>query len=95
LDSVVGISIAHPLWDTPDGWVFADRAGMTLFVCMKAIGRRGPNHTGKVTVPILWDRPTRQIVNIESLEIAEMLNDAFDGIADGSSLNPSKMTQAV
>ena len=39
-----------------------------------------PSYTGRVTVPVLWDRKTAQIVNNESSEIIRMLNSAFDGV---------------
>ncbi len=39
-----------------------------------------PGYTGKVTVPTLWDRKKKTIVNNESSEIIRMLNSAFDGI---------------
>ena len=39
-----------------------------------------PNFTGKVTVPTLWDKKQRRIVNNESSEIIRMLNSAFDGV---------------
>jgi putative glutathione S-transferase len=38
-----------------------------------------PNYTGKVTVPTLWDKKTRRIVNNESSEIIRMLNSEFRG----------------
>ena len=37
-----------------------------------------PRYTGRVTVPALWDRRQRRIVNNESAEILRMLNSAFD-----------------
>ena len=40
-----------------------------------------PRYTGKVTVPTLWDRKTRRIVNNESSEIIRILNSEFAGIA--------------
>src|SRR5690242_8296291 len=40
-----------------------------------------PGYTGKVTVPTLWDKKTRRIVNNESSEIIRMLNSEFRGIA--------------
>jgi putative glutathione S-transferase len=40
-----------------------------------------PHYTGKVTVPTLWDKQERRIVNNESSEIIRMLNSEFAGIA--------------
>jgi len=40
-----------------------------------------PRYTGKVTVPTLWDKKTRRIVNNESPDIIRMLNSEFDDIA--------------
>ena len=37
-----------------------------------------PNYSGRVTVPVLWDRERRTIVNNESAEILRMLDSAFD-----------------
>ena len=39
------------------------------------------HYTGKVTVPVLWDKTTKRIVNNESSEIIRMLNSEFRGIA--------------
>ena len=39
-----------------------------------------PDYTGRVTVPVLFDRQTRRIVNNESSEIIRMFNSAFDGV---------------
>lgn len=38
------------------------------------------DYTGRVTVPVLWDRHSDTIVNNESAEIIRMLNNAFDGV---------------
>lgn len=40
-----------------------------------------PDYTGRVTVPVLWDKQTRRIVNNESSEIIRMLDGAFDAFA--------------
>lgn len=40
-----------------------------------------PRYSGKVTVPILWDRKSGRVVNNESSEIIRMLNSEFKGIA--------------
>jgi putative glutathione S-transferase len=39
-----------------------------------------PGYTGRVTVPVLWDRRRRTIVSNESAEIIRMFNSAFDGV---------------
>src|SRR4029079_16981201 len=39
-----------------------------------------PTYTGKVTVPTLWDKTTKTIVNNESSEIIRMLNTEFNAI---------------
>jgi putative glutathione S-transferase len=87
LTSIVGLSILHPLWDTPDGWAFGDTdlstidsAGNGFRHLHEAYSASSADYTGKVTVPVLWDTQSRRIVSNESLEIAQMLNDAFDEI---------------
>jgi putative glutathione S-transferase len=42
-----------------------------------------PDYSGRVTVPVLWDRKTKTIVNNESSEIIRMLNSEFDELGDG------------
>ncbi|MFT3980658.1 MAG: hypothetical protein QM687_09340 [Ferruginibacter sp.] len=39
-----------------------------------------PDYTGRVTVPVLWDKQRQTIVNNESSEIIRMFNSAFDGL---------------
>lgn len=104
LESIVGLSVLHPLWDTPDGWVFADTGLSTVdgagngFRCLyEAYGASSPNYTGKVTVPVLWDQHSRRIVSNESLEIAHMLNDAFNGVGsdDRVDLCPADLKSAM
>jgi putative glutathione S-transferase len=41
-------------------------------------------YTGRATVPVLWDRKTKTIVNSESSEIVRMLNSAFDAFGDAT-----------
>ena len=94
LETVVDLSVLHPLWDTPDGWVFgdtdlstADRAGNGFRYLYEAYGASSPDYTGKVTIPVLWDQRSRRIVSNESLEIAQMLNDAFNEIGGDDRVN--------
>lgn len=85
LEDHISLSIVHPLM-LENGWTFADGAGVikdSLFnsdylyqVYLKA----DPNYTGRVTVPVLWDKQTNTIVNNESAEIMRMFNTAFNDI---------------
>ena len=70
-----------------DGWTFATdfqgATGDTLFgsdflrdIYIKA----DPNFTGRVTVPVLWDKAQNTIVSNESAEIIRMFNSAFNEI---------------
>jgi putative glutathione S-transferase len=75
LEALVGLSVVHPIWDTPEGWVLGETALSTPdrsgngFVSLHEVYRAArPNYTGKVTVPVLWDGESRRIVNNESIE---------------------------
>jgi len=55
-----------------------------------------PHYTGKVTVPTLWDKKTRRIVNNESSEIIRMLNSEFRGIAgDDTDFYPKELRAEI
>jgi putative glutathione S-transferase len=55
-----------------------------------------PDYTGRATVPVLWDRRTRTIVNNESSEIIRMLNAEFDAFGDaGVDLYPAPLRPAI
>lgn len=55
-----------------------------------------PGFTGRVTVPVLWDRRSESIVNNESSEILRMFDSAFDGIAPPSpDLRPAPLEAEI
>ena len=86
LEDHIDISVVHPDM-LSDGWTFAsDFPGTTgdrlfgLPFLRDIYTRAVPDVSGRVTVPILWDKKTGQIVSNESSEIIRMFNTAFDGL---------------
>ena len=86
LAPLIDVSVVHPDMLT-DGWTFAtDFAGATgdrlfgLPFLRDLYLRADPGISGRVTVPVLWDRATGTIVSNESSEIIRMFNSAFDAI---------------
>jgi putative glutathione S-transferase len=61
-----------------NGWEFTDGGIRYLH---ELYSRAQPGYTGRVTVPVLWDRKARRIVNNESAEILRMLNRDFNAFA--------------
>src|SRR5690349_18015168 len=47
----------------------------------RALRARDPNYTGKVTVPVLWDKRQDTLVSNESADMLRMLNSAFDAFS--------------
>src|SRR5262252_1956500 len=82
LEDMVSMSIVEPLYG-PHGWWFGTSPGTTPDTVNGARElaeiylRAEPRYTGRVSVPVLWDKERRTIVNNESAEIIRMLNDAF------------------
>ncbi|WP_201833444.1 glutathione S-transferase family protein [Microvirga zambiensis] len=83
LEDMIGLSVVH--WRMLDqGWTFEDGPGV---IADPINGARylhqvytaaKPDYTGRVTVPVLWDKARGTIVSNESAEIIRMMNSAFD-----------------
>lgn len=86
LEPHIDVSVVHP--DMLDqGWTFAKdfdgATGDTLsgHAYMRDVYTAAdPQISGRVTVPVLWDKATGGIVSNESSEIIRMFNSAFDGL---------------
>jgi glutathionyl-hydroquinone reductase len=82
LEDVVSMSVVEPLYG-PHGWRFGTSPGTTpdsvngANELAEIYLRADPKYTGRVSVPALWDKERRTIVNNESPEIIRMLNGAF------------------
>ena len=85
LEDMIGVSVVH--WMMGDqGWTFETGDGATgddlgdAGYMHQVYTRAHSTYTGRVTVPVLWDKERSTIVSNESSEIIRMLNSAFDGI---------------
>mgnify|MGYP002880443748 CR=1 FL=1 len=69
-----------------NGWEFSDRPGCIPDTVNGAdymhqvYTAAQPDYTGRVTVPVLWDKERETIVSNESADIIRMFNSAFDGL---------------
>ncbi|MBW2527425.1 MAG: glutathione S-transferase family protein, partial [Deltaproteobacteria bacterium] len=83
LEEAISVSVVDPIMGA-DGWAFSDGPGCTADEVNGASLLREiyllakPDFTGRVTVPVLWDRQEGTIVNNESSEILRMLDREFD-----------------
>jgi putative glutathione S-transferase len=101
LEGLIDVSVVH--WHMAEnGWEFRAGEGATGD---RLLGKRflheiytaaKPDYSGRVTVPVMWDKKRRTIVSNESAEIIRMLNGAFDGVgADGPDLCPGPLREEI
>src|SRR5690606_3058746 len=85
LERMIDLSIVHPQMGV-EGWVFEPGPHSSADTVN---GKRrlyeiyllaDPAYSGRATVPVLWDKERRTIVNNESADIIRMFNSAFDAI---------------
>ncbi|XP_010494559.1 PREDICTED: uncharacterized protein LOC104771692 isoform X2 [Camelina sativa] len=103
LEKAISFSSVQPVWrktkesDDHMGWVFPDSDTEVLGAATDRLNGAKTirelydiaslNYTGKYTVPILWDKKLKTIVNNESSEILQMFNTEFNHVADNPSLD--------
>jgi glutathionyl-hydroquinone reductase len=82
LNEAISLSIVDPMM-SEKGWKFSEAPGTLPDTVNQAqylqeiYLKANPNYTGRVTVPVLWDKQTQTIVNNESREIMRMLDVEF------------------
>lgn len=97
LTDLIGVTVVNPRL-TAEGWQFGgipgadeDELNGARYV-HELYTRADPQFTGRATVPVLWDKQTRTIVNNESADILRMLNSAFDDFGrPGPDLYPADL----
>ena len=79
LEDVISVSVVEPVMSS-EGWAFSDALPDHLNGLSRlheVYTRAQPAYSGRVTVPVLWDKQRETIVNNESAEIIRMLNTEF------------------
>ena len=101
LEEAISLSVVDPLM-AEEGWEFSDFPGSIpdtvngASYLREVYAKAEPNYTGRVTVPILWDKHTDTIVNNESREIIRMFDTQFAALAKNKvDLYPEKLQQQI
>lgn len=100
LEDVIPVSVAEPIMGD-DGWTYAtlQDAGPVLGPVRfhrQLYTASDATYTGKVSVPVLWDRQQGRIVNNESADIIRLLNTAFDGLTGNRlDLYPEPLRESI
>ena len=87
LTDVISVSIVEPAL-ADQGWRFGDYPGASrddlngATYMHELYTRAAPTFTGRATVPVLWDKERKTIVNNESADILRMLNSGFGTLGD-------------
>ena len=86
LETAIGMTVADPIRDDL-GWAFRDGAGHStdpvegFQFLSEAYAASDPDFHGRVTVPVLWDKQARRIVNNSEDDICRIFNSAFGPLA--------------
>jgi putative glutathione S-transferase len=94
LEGAIGMTIVDPIRDE-EGWAFRDQSGKIppgvpfestdsingFQFLSEAYKATNPDYDERVTVPVLWDKQTKKIVNNCEDDICRMFNDRFNDFA--------------
>ena len=85
LESMITVSVVNP-YMRDHGWTFIKDEGVVADPIFNAdymhqvYTAADPKYSGRVTIPVLWDKKQNKFVSNESSEIIRMFNSAFDGV---------------
>lgn len=81
LDKMIGLTVVEPI-ALDQGWEIGEQSGPVpgAKYAYDIYTAADPKYSGRVTVPILWDKQQSTIVSNESSEIIRMFNSAFDDV---------------
>ncbi|CAM2930212.1 hypothetical protein SAG0136_03605 [Streptococcus agalactiae LMG 14747] len=101
LEGHISLSIVNP-YMLENGWTFEEYDGVipdSLFESQylyQLYLQADPNYSGRVTVPVLWDKKTQTIVSNESADIIRMFNTAFNDITGNTDdYYPESLQEAI
>lgn len=101
LEALISMSVVNAHMGE-QGWTFEAGRGVVPDEVNQAqylhqiYTRVDPHYSGRVTVPVLWDKQRGTIVNNESADIIRMLNSAFDGVGGNAlDLYPTERQAAI
>jgi len=101
LEAVISVGIVEPIL-TDEGWRFGDYPGSSRDTVNGAnylheiYTGADPHFTGRATVPVLWDKQRKTIVNNESADILRIINSGFGMLAGGAlDLYPEELRAGI
>ncbi|WP_374443322.1 glutathione S-transferase family protein [Pseudomonas panipatensis] len=101
LQALIEVSVVSWLM-LENGWTFDKQLGSSgdavddLQFLHQRYTLDDPHYTGRVTVPVLWDKQRKRIVSNESAEIIRMFNSAFNDVTgNGLDLYPEPLREAI
>jgi glutathionyl-hydroquinone reductase len=96
LEETIGLTVVDPIRDER-GWAFREGPGHSLdpvngfSFLSEAYSLSDPQFQGRVTVPVLWDKESRRIVNNSEDDICRMFNDSFPSSSNTPDLFPEEL----
>lgn len=101
LEEVIGLSIVDPIL-SDKGWYFSENPGAIpdsvnhAQYLQEIYVKADSKYTGRITVPVLWDKEKHTIVNNESREIIRMFDTEFKGLATrDNNFYPQELQQQI